>query len=223
MSRDYYTNYPRTILWLVRGGTVTVGGAEETSQPAFSVDLEPFYISKSPITNQQYEAFDPKHNRAPSSPGDRDPVVNIGYDDAEAYTAWYADIARKPFRLPTEIEWEYACRAGSTGRVYFDEDRADEYMWHAGNSPGGRVGPIEEKKTNDWGLWGFLGGVWEWTASPYRPFPPDDEPARNEEPRVIRGGSFRLPASEISASLRAPADRKLSRDDLGFRIVRNFR
>jgi len=222
MTRDHYTNYPRTILWLVSGGAADIGGREAASQPPFRVEVEPFYIGKHPITNPQYEAFDPVHVRSPQADGDRDPVTGVDWHDAVAYCRWYAGIARKPFRLPTEIEWEHACRAGEPGDYFFDAEEADAYIWHAGNSDG-RLPDLEHKKTNPFGLYGMLGGVWEWTASPFRPYPLDgtEAPGRGEA-MVQRGGSFRVPLATISCSLRRPIPPETRSVDTGFRIARDF-
>ena len=181
---DYYTRYPRPILWLVPGGTL--GAAE----------VEPFYISKFPVTNEQLEAFDPGFVRSPLSPGDDDPAVGVSWEDAARYCRWYAEVSRKPMRLPTELEWEHACRAGATGRFFWGDDpaEADTYVWSAENS-GGRVPRLDAKKANGHGLFGMLGGVWEWTAE-----------------QTLRGGSFRQPAASISCAvmrMRFPAFRTL--------------
>ena len=224
MSKDHYTNYPRTILWLVRGGSIDIGGHEPASRPCFSADVSPFYISKHPITNRQYEAFDASFARSGNTPGDHAPATGISHEDALAYCRWYADIARKPFRLPTEIEWEYACRSGEPGRYFgVNPNEAEAYIWHAGNSDA-HVGNLEQKKTNPFGLYGMLGGVWEWTASPFRPYPLCDgaQPGQ-QEPMVQRGGSYRLPLDQISCSLRRPSPPETRADDTGFRIVRDFR
>ena len=109
-TRQSYTAYPRPILWLIRGGVATIGGAEEDSQPAFTIPVASFYLSKLPVTNLQFEAFDPTFERGACSAGDEDPATGIDYRQARGYCDWYARVSRKAMRLPTEIEWEYACR-----------------------------------------------------------------------------------------------------------------
>ena len=219
MRRDSYTRYPRPILWLVRGGKVTIDGGEGDARPRSEVSVEPFYIGKFPVTNEQFEAFDPGFERSVVSAGDRDPATGISFETAQAYSEWYAGVSRKPMRLPTEIEWQYACRGG------IDDAPVGDDLWHAGNSDG-RVGRLDAMPANEFGLYGMLGGVWEWTSSSYHP-DPEGEPsvADGAGPgrRVLRGGSFRVDGAEITCSLRRAEDPEAGPDDVGFRIVKSFR
>ncbi len=210
MRRDSYTRYPRPILWLVRGGTATIGGEEDDARPRFEVGVEPFYIGKFPVTNEQFEAFDPGFERSGVSAGDKDPATGVSFEAAQAYCEWYAGVSRKPMRLPTEVEWEYACRGDAAAAPAAGD------LWHAGNSEG-RVHRLDAMPANELGLYGMLGGVWEWTDSPFG----DDGSAPGE--RVLRGGSFRVDGAEITCSLRRTEDPAACRDDVGFRIVKSFR
>jgi len=237
MRHEPYTQYPRPILWLVPAGTVTVGGEEDDSSPTFTADVESFYISKFPVTNEQFEAFEPAYLRSPACPGDRDPATEVSWEEALAYCEWYAEVSGKDIRLPTEIEWEHACRAGAEGRYFFDDpEEADDYLWDADNSDG-QMRRLDDKKANEHGLFGMLGGVWEWTGSVYRPYPLDPQTGESrdgdadgdesgdaeEEPqRVARGGSYRTPRSEISCSARRALAPDTRLDDLGFRIVKSM-
>ena len=225
MRRDSYTRYPRPILWLVQGGTFTVGGDEADAQPRFEAQVDSFYISKLPVSNEQLEAFDKTFKRSPASPGDRDPAAGVSFERAVAYCEQYADVSRKPMRLPTEIEWEYACRAGALGRGFVPESaEPDDFIWHSGNSGEG-LPRLEAKKANGFGLYGMLGGLWEWTSSIYGPYALEKDPVALEEEasRVLRGGSFKTGCDEISCSLRRSASVSASSDDHGFRIVKSFR
>ena len=227
MLKDSYTRYPRPILWLVCGGRINLGGTEEDSRPRFEVEVEPFYIGKFQVTNEQLEAFDSSFERSPISPGDRDPAAGVSFEVAFAYCEWYAGVSRKPMRLPTEVEWEYACRAGSTGKAFYGDDpaAADAFVWHRGNSPN-RLPKLDAKKANDFGLYGMLGGVWEWTSSLYRPYPlslPHGADATEPGPRVLRGGSMKVHRDEISCSLRRAEEPSARFDDVGFRIFKSFR
>jgi formylglycine-generating enzyme required for sulfatase activity len=193
----------------------------------FRTPVAAFYLSKQPVTNLQYEAFDARHVRSRASPGDDDAATGIDFHAARGYCAWYARLARKPIRLPAEIEWEYACRAGAAGRWFFGDDprSGDAHMWDASNS-GGRPGPAVAKRPNPWGLLGMLGGVWEWTASLWLPYPVvagdgRDDPDRPGR-RVLRGGSFREERERCAAGTRWGVEPGLRRDDVGFRIARSF-
>ncbi len=231
MLRDSYTRYPRPVLWLVRGGKVTIGGGEDDARSRFEAAVEPFYIGKFPVTNQQLEAFDSTFERSPVSTADSDPAAGVSFEMARAYCRWYAGVSRKPMRLPTEVEWEFACRGGVADRDCPEvRANADAHMWHAGNSggPSGNsvVGKLDAKKANGFGLYGMLGGIWEWTSSLYRAYPPRGAPADDGSlpgKRVLRGGSFRLGRAEISCSLRRAEEPAARCDDVGFRIAKSFR
>ena len=198
-GRDRYTHYPRAILWLVRGGEATFGGER--------VSVQPFYLSKLPITNIQFEGFDPAFGRSANAPGNGDAAMGIDFEQAHGYCEWYAGVSRKPMRLPTEVEWEYACRAETTTNYFFGDsaDDADRYVWHAGNS-GEMLPPLHETRPNPFGLQSMLGGVWEWTAS-----------------HVLRGGSYHTPLEEIGCGLRRVYEPGHEAGDVGFRVARSLR
>ncbi len=204
-----YAHVPRTILWLVPGGEIVVDGR--------TVAVEPFYLGKWPVTNEQFEAFDPDYRRSPLSSGDRDLAVGISWTQADAYCRWYAEVSRKPMRLPTRTEWLYACRGSSTPN---DEpswtatpEAIDRHCWHAGNSDG-RVLPPEQKEANDFGLHGMLGSVWECVAED-----PTDDPGR----RILCGGSFRIQSNELRPGLVKQEAPDIVSSDIGFRVARSFR
>ena len=228
LRQDRYTHYPRTIFWLVRGGDVRIGGPDADARPAFDTSVDPFYIGKTPITNAQYEAFDSAFERSPISPRDDDPAAGISFEAATAYCEWYASVSKKPIRLPTEIEWEYACRGGSMTRYFFGNDSgaADAFVWDLTNSAG-KLAPLSEKRSNPFGLLGMLGGVWEWTGSLHRPYPVVAGDGRNapgvEGPRVLRGGSVRVARERMGCGVRRAAEVTFREEDIGFRIVRSFR
>ena len=203
--RDRYTHYPRAILWLIRGGEAAIGGKQ--------IPVEAFYLSKLPITNIQFEAFDPAFNRVGTSAADDDTVVGVNFEQARGYCEWYAGVSRKPMRLPSEIEWEYACRAETTSKYFFGDstEGADRFIWHAGNSTD-MIPPLHKVQPNPFGLHSMLGGVWEWTSSLYRPYPVPSGDGRDEREavgrRVLRGGSFRVDRDAVGAGYDAGAFRQ---------------
>ena len=110
-----------------------------------------------------------------------------GFDACYNITNGDVDFTKNGWRLPTEAEWEYACRAGTKTRFYWgdNETEADQYAWHFDNS-GRSTHPVGQKKENAWGLKDMSGNVWEWCWDRY--FQSDD----NSTSRVLRGGSFYL-------------------------------
>ncbi len=202
---QHYTSFPRPVLWLVPEGELMVGDS------TFAV--EPFYLSTLPVTNRQLETFTGARQRSPAAPDDDDPAIGIDVELASSYCGWYARIARKAIRLPTEVEWEHACRAGAGGRWSWgdDEAAADVWVWHRGNS-GERVPRLDAKRSNGFGLHAMLGGVWEWALG-------HDGPA-------LRGGSWRTPLYELGCSERLSPEAVAARGVLGeagFRIARSLR
>ena len=207
-----YAHVPRTILWLIPGGEIEI---EERPAP-----VEPFYLGKWPVTNEQFEAFDPDYQRSPLSAGDRDLAAGVSWRQADAYCRWYAEVSRKPMRLPTEVEWRYACRGTSAA----DEapswnatpESIDRCCWHAGNSDG-VVQPPEHRDANGFGLHGMLGSVWEWVA-------PDDAGGDDDKQhRTLCGGSFRTEGCELQYGLIKREAADFAADDTGFRVARSFR
>ena len=204
-----YAHVPRTILWLVPGGEIEVDGRTET--------VEPFYLSKWPVTNEQFDAFDPDHRRSPLSPADRDLAVGVSWDQADAYCRWYAEVSRKPMRLPTRTEWLYACRGatapGEEPPWTASAEAIDACCWHAGNSDG-RVQQPEHRQANDFGLHGMLGSVWEWVAQ---------DPAADPDRRTLCGGSFRLQPEDLHPATIKHEAPDFASDETGFRVARSFR
>ena len=158
---------------------------------------------------------------------DNYPVINVSWDDAVQYAKWLSEQTGETYRLPTEVEWEYACRGERGGRFFFDgeEDAADGYIRHAGNSPEG-LPAIETRRANEHGLFDTLGTVWEWTSSRYAPYPVEPGDGRDgvdsPGPRVLRGGSYLTPIQEIGCGVRRAEARDYAAPDVGFRIVRTL-
>jgi formylglycine-generating enzyme required for sulfatase activity len=189
-----------------------------------------FLIAETEVTNAQYEAFDPKHERSGYSSGDNDPVVDVSFEDAKKYCAWLSEKSGKAIRLPSESEWECACRAGSKREFCFgdDEKRLGEYAWYDGNS-NGKAHAVGTRRANAWGLHDLHGNVWEWCEDTYHlsyEGAPADGTAWTEggeewEPgapvRVDRGGSFYFGAGCCRSAVRSRGRPGFRLRSLGFR------
>jgi formylglycine-generating enzyme required for sulfatase activity len=178
-----------------------VGGGYADERPRHEVEIErPFRIAVVPMTNRQYAAFDPAHPWESWHGVDQEaladqPVVNVSWHAAVSFCRWLGQAfpAAAAARLPTEEEWEYACRAGTSTPYFSGGDEGDlaRVGWYSGNS-GRRTHPVGQLPPNDWKLHDFHGQVWEWTASRWRrdyrsePEGPEFDPGGL---RVIRGGS----------------------------------
>ncbi|EPH00405.1 hypothetical protein HMPREF1531_02516 [Propionibacterium sp. oral taxon 192 str. F0372] len=120
--------------------------------------------------------------------------------------AW--DHGADGYRLPTDAEWQVACRAGTSGARY---GRLDDIAWYVENS-GGTVHPVRSKEPNAWGLFDLLGGVWEWCWDLY-------DPESYGSYRIIRGGGWSDPQWSCRSGVRRKTNPTASFDDLGFRVA----
>jgi formylglycine-generating enzyme required for sulfatase activity len=184
---------------------------------------KPFYMGMTEVTQAQYEAVmakNPSFLRAPANP-----VERVSWDDAVAFCRRLSAKTSKTFRLPTEAEWEYACRAGGKTRFSFgDSDSAlGDYAWWQGNS-GGHTYPVGLKKPNPWGLYDMTGNVTEWCADWYGSYSDkastDPQGPRSGSNCVLRGGSYALKTADQGRSAHRhnedPASRYIN---AGFRCV----
>jgi formylglycine-generating enzyme required for sulfatase activity len=173
--------------------------------PAHRVTItRAFYLGACEVTNAQYERFDPVHKnyrgKEGVSTGDDDPVVYVSWHEAAEFCAWLYRQEGKPYRLPTEAEWEYACRAGTTTLFHTGDTLTPEQA----NLGVGRDGkplktvPVGSYKPNAWGLYDMHGNVAEWCADWYGPYEAGDQtdPVGRADgyARVTRGWSY-LPVS----------------------------
>jgi formylglycine-generating enzyme required for sulfatase activity len=122
-----------------------------------------FWIARTELTNEQYDSFWPARRRDTWSPGDNDPRLDLEVDDAWTYCVWLSEQSGLNVRLPSESEWECACRAGSDREFCFgdDEKRLGEYGWYGANAEGS-AHEVGTRRANAWGLQDLHGNVWEW-------------------------------------------------------------
>ena len=186
-----------------------------------------FFVSKFLITQEQYEAVTGE-NPAKFRYEKNLPIENITWFDAKEFCRKLSEITGKPLRLPSETEWEYFCRAGSTADYFFGEDGhlLSEYAWFEANS-NEKTHPVGLKRPNNWGLFDIVGNVWEWCEDvwkgDYNDFPTDGSANfRNIEKqhrRSCRGGSFAINAFRCRSSYRSFDWNDTANEKLGFRII----
>ncbi len=169
---------------------------------------QPFYLGKYEVTQNQWEVVmgsNPSHFK-----GDPNrPVEQVSWDDVQEFIQKLnAKETGTKYRFPTEAEWEYAARAGSTTAYSFgnDESRLGEYAWYRKNSSD-TTHPVRQLKPNAWGLYDMHGNVWEWcydSQRPYADYTVDDPvgPTVAGDLRVIRGGGWADPAQHVRAAFR---------------------
>jgi formylglycine-generating enzyme required for sulfatase activity len=202
--------------------------AGDWEKPQHQVKVNSFAIGKYPVTQAQYEAVmgtNPSYFK--NNP--QNPVEKVSWDDAQAFCQKLSQITGKTYRLPTEAEWEYACRAGTTTRFYFGDDanQLGDYAWYDGNSQQ-TIHPVGQKKPNAWGLHDMIGNVWEWCEddwhSTYENAPRDGSAwiknNNDNDYRILRGGSWYFDPNYCRSAYRDYYIRRVdySFND-GFRVV----
>jgi formylglycine-generating enzyme required for sulfatase activity/serine/threonine protein kinase len=219
-------------LRLIPAGEFVMGAsANDNEKPEHRVRItQPFYLGVYPVTQAEYQRVMGK-NPGKFGGNDRRPVEMVSWEDAQEFCRRLSKQEGTAYRLPTEAEWEYACRAGSVGRWCFGDDESllEQYAWYSKNS-NSSTQPVGQKKPNGWGLYDMHGNVWEWCAdywdaNYYKQFS-DKVAADPRGPsggsyRVFRGGSWRNGASDCRSAYRLWIDPGLRRDFLGFRLARS--
>ncbi|HYF52353.1 MAG TPA: bifunctional serine/threonine-protein kinase/formylglycine-generating enzyme family protein [Planctomycetota bacterium] len=205
------------------------GRAGNEVQHAVTIS-KPYFIGKYPVTQAQYEALvgsNPSEFKDPNKP-----VEMVNWDETQEYCKKLALKTGKLLRLPTEAEWEYACRAGTTTPFHFGENITPDQVNYDGNFPYGdgkkglyrqQTTPVNAFPGNAWGIHDMHGNVWEWCSDWYGPYPPgaatDPKGPDTGKQRVMRGGSWNYRAALCRSATRywdAPGERSSRR---GFRLV----
>jgi formylglycine-generating enzyme required for sulfatase activity len=197
---------------LIPAGTFMMGSNEgyEQEQPRHKVGIrQPFYLLVHPLTQAQWRMI--QGNNPARFHGEQRPVEYVSWEDCGAFLINLAKKFGEFFRLPTEAEWEYACRAGVDSPYSFGEDvtQLDEYAWFKSNSLG-ETHDVLGKKPNPWGLYDMYGNVWQWCQdcydeSYYKKSPAQDPMGplgQKNSARVCRGGSYNSIASDLRCSAR---------------------
>jgi formylglycine-generating enzyme required for sulfatase activity len=235
---------------LVEGGSFKMGSPETEAEhsddegPQHDVTVETFFLGRYPITQEQWQIVaetipqvNLDLNPKPSHfEGNRRPVERVSWYEAQEYCARLSARTKRPYRLPTEAEWEFACRAGTATPFYFGKTLSIELANYDGNYTygDGVTGEYREETTpvdrfkiaNAWGLYDMHGNVWEWCQDHwhenYIDTPPDgsnwltDNP---KAPRVNRGGSWNYDPRDCRSAYRDRDDPGDRFSDLGFRVA----
>lgn len=251
-------------------------GRSDDEGPQRRVTIHPFWMGEYEVTWDEYDVFafsrdiwqgdpmeEPQNDRRadavtrPTPPyldptfgfgRDGHPAINMTHHAAMEYTRWLSAKTGKDYRLPTEAEWEYACRAGAETPFYFGSDakQLGDYAWYLDNS-NARPHAIGKKKPNAWGLYDILGNVAEWVLDEYdkeayKSFTPGELlvepvllPTKKRYPNVVRGGSWDDEAKRVRCAARQVSSPDWSVQDpqrpqsiwwhteatfVGFRVVR---
>jgi formylglycine-generating enzyme len=232
------------------------GKGWRTAHPQHQVTVSSFYLDKDPVTNEQFQKFiDATHYVTQAEKGDGGgyvtlndgtmtffdkarwndpqgdkkgivnimdhPVVMVSWDDAQAYCQWAGK------RLPTEAEYEYALRGGTTTDYFWGDDplQAGDYAWDAPNS-GMTSQPVGQKKPNPYGLYDMAGNVWEWCSDWFDNQYPTANPETDPQGlthglgRVNRGGSWGDPVDDLVSAARGEDGHDFRGDCYGFRCAR---
>ena len=227
----------------IPAGTFTMG-SPETEKDRFPDEIQhevtitkPFYMGKYEVTQAQYQAV---MGENPSTfNGDKNPVENVSWEEAVSFCKKLSEKTGKTVRLPTEAEWEYACRAGSKTRFSFGDADEDLHKYgtycDSSNTLGlpwqdkahsdgfDKTAPVGSLTANKWGLYDMHGNVWEWVSDWYGAYEKgaatDPTGAVTGNGRVLRGGSWYYSPSSCRSALRlinSPDHRNLYD---GFRVV----
>jgi formylglycine-generating enzyme required for sulfatase activity len=263
---------PGGVYW--RGSPNDEKQRKEDEGPAHAVRIRPFWMGQCEVTWDEFDLYSKdgpvgEHENEKALAKDADaitrptppyidethgygregyPVIGISHHAAMEYCRWLSKKTGKAYRLPTEAEWEWACRAGTRTAYSFGDDPKDlkDHAWFVENS-GESTHPVGKKKPNPWGLYDMHGNVGEWCldhyeADLYGSFPtgrltlaPVKLPTEKRFPHVVRGGSWDDSAARCRSAARRASDKSWNRSDparpqslwwladndfVGFRIVR---
>jgi formylglycine-generating enzyme required for sulfatase activity len=210
----------------------SVGYKNKNEKPQHQVTIsQPFYLQTTPVTQGQWQKVMRDNPSEFKDCGDNCPVESVSWDDVQDFINKLNKMeGAVNYRLPTEAEWEYACRVGSITEFFFGEDvdRLDDYAWYAENSDD-KTHPVGQKEPNSYGLYDMAGNVWEWVEDDwhdnYEGAPPDGK-AWFDNPRgsirVRRGGSWSYDAQYCRSANRGYFMPGYRVNFVGFRLARSF-
>jgi formylglycine-generating enzyme required for sulfatase activity len=236
---------------LIPAGTFTMGSpyneqdriADEGPQHQVTI-TRPFYMGKYEVTQAQWQAVMGRNTASTYGVGNNYPVYYVSWDTCVRFCnelserqglrkvyneSTQADMSANGYRLPTEAEWEYACRAGTTTRFYWGDDpnysQIGQYAWYGGNSPSG-TNEVGLKLPNAWGLYDMSGNVWEWCGDWFGSYANDAQidpiGLINGSLRVIRSGRWFGEGSYCRSALRNGFSPGQGGNHIGLRLQRSY-
>ncbi len=221
-----FTNSFGMELILIKSGTFKMGSTNDNLSnelPVHDVKISrSFYLGKYELTQAEWTKVMGDNPSEPPNCPDY-PVVNVSWKDIQKFLRRLNNSDKKyHYDLPSEAQWEYACRAGTTGS--FSDPSPEEVAFYDITSKT-KVQPVGKKRPNPWGLFDMHGNVWEWCKDQYHKDytgAPTDGSAwvdQNEPSGVLRGGSYNIPASRCHSSTREQSPLNGRNQNYGFRVV----
>jgi len=209
------------------GSPASVKLGNDSVKPVHRVTIKSaFALGKTEVTKRLWRAVTGVNPIGSSNGGDDFPAGNVSWNAAQEFVRRLSMKTGKQYRLPSEAEWEYACRAGGQ-QEYCGSDDVDSVAWHKNNS-GGKSHPVAGKQANAFGLYDMSGNVWEWTAdcwnNGYEGAPADGSAWVSGEcmSRVIRGGSWYYKSEYLGSTIRAGSGVVDIGNSDGVRVVRTL-
>jgi len=214
---------------VIPAGSFVIGSDKSSDeQPTHSVNLRSFSIGKYEVTQEQWFAVMGYNSSA--NKGRTLPVEQVSWDEIQRFIAYLSRKTGQKYRLPSEAEWEYAARAGTTAEWSHgnDESKLGNYAWHDRNSEG-KTQPVGQKLPNAFGLFDMHGNVWEWTQDcwheTYAGAPTDGSAwtiSCSSNRRVRRGGSWVIIPASVRSATRSSFSPDIGSSFGGFRLVRDL-
>ncbi len=189
------------------------GGAYKLKGTEKAIEIKPFEMCVYPVTNREYEEYDPSHKRDKYSDQKDQPVVNVSWEEAIKYCKWLSEKTGDNFRLPTEAEWEVAAGGGGQRAYPWGNEKPTPKHANYYKSKIGETTPVGDYplgRTPE-GLYDMAGNVWEWCVAWYK---------EENSDRVLRGGAFGYGPDLLRCADRVGRDPQGRKDAFGFRVVR---
>ncbi|MEO5350094.1 MAG: SUMF1/EgtB/PvdO family nonheme iron enzyme [Magnetococcus sp. YQC-3] len=212
----------------VPAGCFQMGSKGDKGSPVHEVCVSGFEIGKYEVTQGQWKAAMGSNPSHFTSCGDNCPVEQVSWDDAQGFIRKLNAQGQGKYRLPTEAEWEYACRSAGKPEEYCGGNDLDRVAWYDGTS-GNKTHPVGQKAANGLGIYDMSGNVWEWTCSDNGDSDDDSETNKHVMSkcsagvgpyRVIRGGSWNTSTADMRFGGKISAGPGLLGHDIGFRLLR---